>query len=563
MKRRIGLGIAWIALIVAGGFAAERPWQTGTWAEVRTTRPRVVFGLQPSPNGPGPHTPPTTTLVRVYVIETDVLRFELTDIAPASLRTVGRCRWRGGHLRGRQEYALCARPERPRAPPARDQEAHQATGRVKKAAIARARRRSVSISGLSPRYFELSGPGPRRRSRAPGGPAVKDSRSIDAWLRMSVSRRAFLGGLALCGIAPTRLAGGVAPRRDLRFRTSPFTLGVASGDPTADGVVLWTRLAPDPLTGGGMPPVDVEVSWLIAADDRLQEGRPAWSDGRQSRVGSLGARRSGGPRPRRWYWYQFRVGDQLSPIGRTRTLPREGAAAGRLRFAFVSCQNYEIGYFTAYQHAAAEDLDVIFHLGDYIYEGAGLPGRPRSHAGPELTHAARLSDPVRGLQDRRGPAGGARRVPVDRHLGRSRSAEQLRRRRLAGQRSARRCSSRAAPPRIRRTTSTCRSGRPARSGPSMRLYRRFTFGSLASFFVLDTRQYRTDQPCGDGGQPPCPGVFDPQATLLGASQERWLLRRSRRLARPLERSAAAGHDGAGGSSARPGPALRHGPVGGV
>ena len=88
MKRPIGLGIAWLALIVAGGFAAERPWQTGTWVDVRTTRPKVVFGLQPSPNSPGPYTPPVATLVRVYVIETEVLRFELTDIAPASRRTV-------------------------------------------------------------------------------------------------------------------------------------------------------------------------------------------------------------------------------------------------------------------------------------------------------------------------------------------------------------------------------------------------------------------------------------------------------------------------------------------
>jgi hypothetical protein len=88
MKRRTGLGIVWLALIVAGGFAAERPWETGTWAEIKTTRPRVVFGLQPSPNGPRSHTPATTTVVRLYVIETDVMRFELTDAAPASLRPV-------------------------------------------------------------------------------------------------------------------------------------------------------------------------------------------------------------------------------------------------------------------------------------------------------------------------------------------------------------------------------------------------------------------------------------------------------------------------------------------
>jgi len=88
MKRRIDLAIVWLALIVAGGFAAERPWETGTWTELRTTRPRVVFGLQPSPNGPRPHTPPATTLVRVYVIETHVMRFELTDVVPPSLPTV-------------------------------------------------------------------------------------------------------------------------------------------------------------------------------------------------------------------------------------------------------------------------------------------------------------------------------------------------------------------------------------------------------------------------------------------------------------------------------------------
>jgi hypothetical protein len=88
MKGRIGLSLACLALIVAGGLAAERSWETGTWAEVRTKRPKVVFGLQPSPNGPGPYTPPATTVVRVYVIETDVLRFELTDVAPASRRTV-------------------------------------------------------------------------------------------------------------------------------------------------------------------------------------------------------------------------------------------------------------------------------------------------------------------------------------------------------------------------------------------------------------------------------------------------------------------------------------------
>ena len=352
---------------------------------------------------------------------------------------------------------------------------------------------------------------------------MKDSRSIDAWLRTSVSRRSFLGGLALCGIAPARLPGAVAPRRDLRFRTSPFTLGVASGDPTAEGVVLWTRLAPEPLTGGGMPPVDVEVSWLIAADDRLRKVvRRGQTVASPERAHSVHVEAEGLD-PARWYWYQFRVGDRLSPIGRTRTLPREGAATSRLRFAFVSCQNYEMGYFTAYQHAAAEDLDVIFHLGDYIYEAAGSPGRARSHAGLELItlddYRTRYAVYKTDADLQAAHAAFPWIVTWDDHEVQNNYAGAVSQDNDSPEVFLTR---RAAAYQAYYEHMPLRTARPA--GPSLRLYRRFSFGSLASFFVLDTRQYRTDQPCGDGGQVLCPGVFDPNATLLGASQERWLVR---------------------------------------
>jgi hypothetical protein len=87
MKLRTGLCAALLTVLATGGFAAERVWQTGTWTEINTRRPRFVFGLNPSPNGPGPHTP-TTTLVRTYTIETDTQRFELRDVTPVSRRTV-------------------------------------------------------------------------------------------------------------------------------------------------------------------------------------------------------------------------------------------------------------------------------------------------------------------------------------------------------------------------------------------------------------------------------------------------------------------------------------------
>ena len=88
--------------------------------------------------------------------------------------------------------------------------------------------------------------------------------------------------------------------------------------------------------------------------------------------------------PDRWYWYQFHSGAASSVVGRTRTAPAAGARLDRLRFAFASCQNWEQGYFTAYRHMAAEDLDLVVHLGDYIYEGPGRDNQIRKHSGPEI-----------------------------------------------------------------------------------------------------------------------------------------------------------------------------------
>ncbi|MCA9768800.1 MAG: alkaline phosphatase D family protein, partial [Gemmatimonadetes bacterium] len=86
--------------------------------------------------------------------------------------------------------------------------------------------------------------------------------------------------------------------------------------------------------------------------------------------------------PDRWYWYRFMAGDATSAVGRTRTAPAPGAAAA-LRFGVASCQHYESGWFTAYRHMAAESLDLVTHLGDYIYEYSGADGGVRRHATAE------------------------------------------------------------------------------------------------------------------------------------------------------------------------------------
>lgn len=311
---------------------------------------------------------------------------------------------------------------------------------------------------------------------------------------------------------------------------NPFTLGVASGDPAPDGVVLWTRLAPKPLEGGGMPSAAVEVTWEVARDERMtdvvKKGRVTASPdlAHSVHVEVRGLEHS------RWYWYRFKAGSHVSPLGRTRTAPDTRKQLGKLSFAFASCQHYETGYFTAYRHMAEEDLDVVVHLGDYIYEGATRPGRPRAHVGAEpvsLTdyrnrHAQYKLDPDlqkmhalfpwivtwddHELENNYAGDKSEDGAPRDEFLERRANSYQAYYEHMPLRR--------ASLPR----------------GSSMQLYRRLQFGNLADFSVLDTRQYRTDQPCGDGNKPQCPEALRTDATMLGGEQERWFLdglRRSR------------------------------------
>src|SRR5262249_48807506 len=146
------------------------------------------------------------------------------------------------------------------------------------------------------------------------------------------------------------------PQSRPKFSGHPFTLGVASGDPRPDGVVLWTRLAPDPLHGGGMTADNVKVRWQVFADDSakkiVREGEALAA----SKLAHAVHVEVNGLEANRWYWYRFSVGSEESALARTRTAPPD-TAAQPFRFAFVSCQNYEAGYFTAYDHIAHENLE--------------------------------------------------------------------------------------------------------------------------------------------------------------------------------------------------------------
>ena len=121
-------------------------------------------------------------------------------------------------------------------------------------------------------------------------------------------------------------------------------------------MVLWTRLAPKPLEGGGMPDLAVEVDWRLAEDEGMKKVVKKGTAMATPALGHSVHVEVAGLQPDRWYWYQFRAGKEMSPVGRTRTAPAAGAMPDRLKYAFASCQHWETGFFTAYEHMAAEKI---------------------------------------------------------------------------------------------------------------------------------------------------------------------------------------------------------------
>jgi alkaline phosphatase D len=192
----------------------------------------------------------------------------------------------------------------------------------------------------------------------------------------SLTRRQLLNAawaLGLAAIVPPFISRGVWAKPV--FKAYPFTMGVASGDPLPTGIVLWTRLAPEPLNGGGMPMTNVEVEWEVAADRGFTSIVRKGTEMARPELGHSVHAEVEGLEPGREYFYRFRAGDELSQLGRTKTAPAMNVPVDRLRFGVVGCNNYEAGYFTAYRRVAEENFDFVVHTGDYIYEGRDHGGR--------------------------------------------------------------------------------------------------------------------------------------------------------------------------------------------
>lgn len=339
-----------------------------------------------------------------------------------------------------------------------------------------------------------------------------------------VSRRTLLSYAAALGATP--LLGRAASARGRRaFGEDPFTLGVASGDPDASGAVLWTRLAPRPLEpGGGLGPEAIPVRWEVAEDEALKRVVASGTTLATPQLGHAVHVEVDGLAPDRWYWYRFRAGDAESPVGRTRTLPAPDAEPDQLKFAFTSCQNYEQGLFTAYEQMMRDEPDLVFHLGDYIYEyEAGRNGDIRTHQGGEIEslddyrirYAQYRTDPLLAQMHARCPW----LVTWDDHEFDNNCANHISEEGgvdpvdfLLRRANAYQAYYEMMPLRARSLP----------RGPHLQLYRRASFGRLAELLVLDTRQYRTDQPNGDRRSPLNEAALDRKGTLLGSEQRNWL-----------------------------------------
>jgi len=368
-----------------------------------------------------------------------------------------------------------------------------------------------------------------------------------------ISRREFNRLAAATGALALAPFGNATSQ--VRFASPPFQLGVASGDPSADGFVIWTRLAPEPFDTGYLGQTIFEVTWEVAEDPgfaRIAKQGVAWARPHIAHavhvvVDGLGSGHE--------YFYRFRIGRYESAAGRALTCPAPDAEATTLRFAFASCAHYEQGYFSAYRYMAEDRPDLILMLGDYIYEDAWGDRRVRLF---DPLEAVTLADYRRRYtQYRTDPDLQAAHaacpwlVTWDDHEVDNDYVGMTSEHELCGGAAVRDAfpARRAA---AYQAWFEHMPVRPSRLSPEMavRIYGTVDWGRLARFYVLDTRQYRSVQVCpnlptvqrcdfekgrkilfgGAGGanfidpqEPACKAALaDPARTVLGEEQERWL-----------------------------------------
>ena len=365
-----------------------------------------------------------------------------------------------------------------------------------------------------------------------------------------VERRLFLQRAAAA--AATTTLPRWAWSRPPALTTTPFALGVASGDPLHDGMVLWTRLL---LTDPAHRQSAHTVRWEVAHDPRFQRIVRRGQSVALPELGHSVHTELQGLAPDRWYFYRFMLGDAVSPAGRTRTAPAPSDMPSALRVAFASCQRWEHGHYAAWRHLAADQPDLVLFLGDYIYE---YP-TPRNTAGLARTHTLGLATTLADYRDRyalhksdtalqQAHAACPWAVTWDDHEVQNDYAG------LLGREERERPEGREGPEGGRNGHSSDAffaqrsaayqafyENMPLRASSlgaqlgtgnfgQLQVYRRLRWGRLAHLHLLDARQSRSWQACRVDGASgasavrpeQCPELAAPHRSLLGTEQERWL-----------------------------------------
>ena len=358
-----------------------------------------------------------------------------------------------------------------------------------------------------------------------------------------VDRRAFLQAATLAGAAGSTLWLPRSAWSQALVKSNPFTLGIASGSPTQDGIVLWTRLAPAGFLGAsnlGQEPITVR--WEIAHDEGFTRMAQSGQAQALAQLGHAVHVEAQGLEAGRWYFYRFHVGDFTSMVGRTRTLPAQDAQAERFRVAYASCQRWEHGYYSAYRHMKADAPDLVLFLGDYIYEypnAAQAVRKPNatSNGGWTLTlddyrsrYALHKSDP--DLQAMHAACPWAftwddHEVQND-YAGATPGDSGP----VAPDFAARRAAAYQAfyehmP--LRASALQKAIAGLGQTNAELRIYGQLSLGALGKIYLLDPRQYKDAPVCTKDGalgassvnSAQCPLWHDPERSFLGKAQEQW------------------------------------------
>jgi alkaline phosphatase D len=333
-----------------------------------------------------------------------------------------------------------------------------------------------------------------------------------------LSRRAFLGGLLATAACSSSSGDRSAPTTGTTATTAeptgpdPFTLGVASGDPDATSVVLWTRLLPD----GPAPTGDVDVAWEVLDGDGVVASGTAVAEARWGHAVHAVAE---GLEPATTYRYRFLAPSGHRAEGTTRTAPADDDDSPAV-LAVASCQRYDDGHWAAHRDIAGADVDLVVFLGDYVYESSqrAEPVRP-------LPGATGVVGDLGGYRSR---YEAARRDP---HLAAAHAAHPWALTWDDHEVANDHAGTTVDPARRAAAYQAWWEHMPVRVPPpeagSLPVHRSIRWGATLDLLLLDTRQHRAAPPCGGGlvDTAACAEVADPDRHVLGAEQEAWLLAR--------------------------------------